>query len=359
MPSYPLVSILWLNYNSFPFINVVLESLQGIWNLDYPNYELIIVDNGSTDGSLRMIKNAIAKMKINSKIIELEMNLGFTGGNNVAYRARDPNSKYVVLLNNDAVPCPESLSKLVEVMENDKTLGSAQGVILNYDEKTIDTAGGFDSELLTSYLFLQGREPKVLKRETYVSHANGAYAIYRVESVKRAMSDNRRIFDNELFSLREDDFIGFKLWNAGFKVKSFPIISAKHMRGSSFKRIGDRGTYLYIRNWSLLNEILNSRYKKLIRFLICRYGLTLPISVLTHRRERASKDACLSIHMKTVQKAIIDGVKIGKKKKKSKGVINMYKAPVIKVSPYVAALGLTVPLSIVDNEIRKSLHTIL
>jgi hypothetical protein len=62
--------------------------------------------------------------------------------------------------------------------------------------------------------------------------------------------------------------------------------------------------------------------------------------------------------MKTVQKAIIDGVKIGKKKK-SKGVINMYKAPVIKVSPYVAALGLTVPLSIVDNEIRKSLHTIL
>jgi GT2 family glycosyltransferase len=358
MPNYPLVSILWLNYNSFPFINIVLESLQGIQNLDYPNYELIIVDNGSTDGSLKIIKNAIAKMKINSKIIELKMNLGFTGGNNVAYRAMDQNSKYVVLLNNDAVPYSESLRNLVEVMENDKTLGSAQGVILNYDEKTIDTAGGFESELLTSYLFLQGSEPKALKREMYVSHTNGAYAIYRVESIKKAMKDNRRIFDNELFSLREDDLIGFKLWNAGFKVKSLPVISAKHMRGSSFKRIGDRGVYLRIRNWLLLNEILNSRYKKLIRFLIFRYWLTLPISVLTHRRERACKDVSLSIHMKTVQKAIIDGVKIGKKKK-SKGVINMYKAPVIKVSPYVAALGLTVPLSIVDNEIRKSLHTIL
>jgi len=99
-------------------------------------------------------------MKINSKIIELKMNLGFTGGNNVAYRAIDQNSKYVVLLNNDAVPYSESLRNLVEVMENDKTLGSAQGVILNYDEKTIDTAGGFESELLTSYLFLQGSERK-------------------------------------------------------------------------------------------------------------------------------------------------------------------------------------------------------
>jgi len=61
MPNYPPVSILWLNYNSFPFINIVLESLQGIQNLDYPNYELIIVDNGSTDGSLKIIKMLLQK----------------------------------------------------------------------------------------------------------------------------------------------------------------------------------------------------------------------------------------------------------------------------------------------------------
>jgi hypothetical protein len=80
---------------------------------------------------------------------------------------------------------------------------------------------------------------------------------------------------------------------------------------------------------------------------------------MAQKRERANNDASLSIHMETVQKAIIDGVKIGKKKKKSNGVINMYKAPIVKVSPYVAALGLAVPLRIVHKEIRRSLHALL
>jgi GT2 family glycosyltransferase len=100
----PKASILWVNYNSSSFIDLVLESLQAVKDLDYPNYELIIVDNGSVDDSFNTIKEFINKSNIKSRLIRLDKNLGFTGGNNVAYAARDPNSKYIVLLNNDAVP---------------------------------------------------------------------------------------------------------------------------------------------------------------------------------------------------------------------------------------------------------------
>jgi len=81
----PLTSILWLNYNSKNIIGIVFESLQSIFELNYPNVELIVVDNGSTDGSFETIKEFIERRRpsdIRIKMARLERNLGFTGGVN-------------------------------------------------------------------------------------------------------------------------------------------------------------------------------------------------------------------------------------------------------------------------------------
>jgi len=355
----PLVSILWLNYNSAPFIGTPLESLERIRDLEYPNFELIVVDNGSTDKSFKTIEAALEKMDLQLKIIKLKRNLGFTGGNNVAYRARNPNSKYIVLLNNDAFPYPDGLSNLVESMENDKALGSAQGVILNHDGKTIDTAGGFDDELLSSYLFLRGREPKTLRREICISHANGAYAIYRVEAVEKVMGDNERILEDELFYTREDDLIGFRLWNAGFKVKAFPFIVGKHKRSSSSRRVGVNGMYMLFRNWSLLNEISNSRYRNLVRLLIMRCGFTSFTSLRVRRKGRINSEVSPSVFLRDFQKAVSNGREIGKKIKTRMGPIDIYKAPIIKVRPSVALPRLVIPQRFVNRDISKVLDKIL
>jgi len=332
------VSILWVNYNSLSFINLALESLQAIRDLDYPNYELIVVDNGSVDDSFDIIKKFVNENNIRSKLIRLHRNLGFTGGNNVAYAARDPNSKYVVLLNSDAVPRKNSLSQLVEIMENDKSLGAAQGVILNYDEKSIDTAGDFVSELLGTYTHLEGKPPNSLKKQVFTTSADAAYSIFRVETIEKLLNRNDKIFD-DLFACFDDHLLGLRIWNAGYKIKAFPIITAKHNRGSSFSKVRPLQLYLIIRNALIVNEISNSRYKSLIRLLILRQlakWIMAKLLGLIKNPEYKKMPTLLS-------KAFIEGIRIGRTKRWQAAKIDIYKAPVLKVEFASALLKIINP----------------
>ena len=138
---YPKVSIIWLNYNSMKILPLVLQSLESIASVDYPSdrFGLIVVDNGSTDGSFERVREFVERRSgLRTKIIKLDRNLGFTGGNNIGFMARDRESKYVLLLNNDAVLMQHGLKTLVEYAENFERLGGLQGVILQYGTRLID-----------------------------------------------------------------------------------------------------------------------------------------------------------------------------------------------------------------------------
>lgn len=126
----PLVSIIWVNYNSSRIMNVVKMSLSSIKKLNYSNYELIIVDNASTDGSFEQIKSYLNEIGLKAKLIRTKRNLGFTGGNNIGYLMRNTNSKYIVMLNNDEVVYHDSLTKMIQAMKKDPKCGALQGVIL-------------------------------------------------------------------------------------------------------------------------------------------------------------------------------------------------------------------------------------
>jgi GT2 family glycosyltransferase len=100
---------------------------------------------------LRSLEFLDRKASINKKVIRLEKNMGFTGGNNVGYKARDHESKYIALLNNDAVPFPDSLKNLVEYVETRKDVGAIQEVIIDMNTEKVDTAGDFLIDLLVAY----------------------------------------------------------------------------------------------------------------------------------------------------------------------------------------------------------------
>lgn len=350
----PTVSILWLNHNSSSFVNLAMESLNAVRKLEYSNCELIVVDNGSTDDSQITIKNFVEKINVSHKYMRLDKNLGFTGGNNVAYASRNAECKYVVLLNSDAVPQSGSLRKLVDAMEKDATLGAVQGVILDYNGRKIDTAGDFLSEILVTYPLFEGKRPDSLRKPVYITSADGAYSIYRVDAINKTMKQTNKMFDDFIFACYDDYSLGLRLWNSGFKVKTLPIITAKHKRGSSFRKVKPLLTYLYIRNWIILNEISNSRYRNLLRLL---YFKQLSASFISAIAKIKADPASLE-YSRILTRAVVDGMRIGSARKRLGERINLYKAPVLPIDASAALSGFAISLRLANMHAEKELQKI-
>jgi len=317
------VSIIWLNYNSSRIMPIVLESLESIANLDYlgDRYELIVVDNGSTDGSFEKIREFLErKNSLRKKIIKLNHNLGFTGGNNVGFRARDKESKYVLLLNNDAVLSQHGLKTLVEYAENFEDVAGLQGVVLVPGTRLIDTAGDFVSELLQTHPLGQYREyPWILKSPIYVTYTDGSCSLYKVKAISKCI-DNK-LFEEEFFGYGDDNVLGLMLWSCGYKLVAVPEAVASHFRGLTFGKKSTFSSYLIDRNRAALSVITNTRYKRVVLLHAARNAITSTL------REGALSLAGLKM------RALIDGLELGKRLRSRGLFIDIYRAPIIKIPP--------------------------
>ncbi len=333
----PKVSVLWVNYNGMHIREILLKSLQAIDCLNYENYELIAVDNGSNDGSYQLLRDQFEMMHCERRLIRLDRNLGFTGGNNVAYRASSPETKYVLLVNSDAVAYPDSLREIVERMEQDSAVGAAQGITVDYSTGTVDTAGEMVDEVLEVHSLFNGSPPSSVKSTMHITYANGAFAVYRVSSVRAAQGD--RLFD-EIFAYYDDNLLGLKLWNRGFKSLSFPVLAARHRRSSSFKRYSKAMIYLTIRNCLFLNEITNSRYRKLNRIFPLKFVL---------KRIRGNPFETFSISVKAAR----DGVLMGTKASSEEGMLDLYRAPIVRLEPSLALMRLALPGKLTKNLLER------
>jgi len=318
---WPKISIIWLNYNSSRILPIVLKSLDSIANLDYPSdkFELITVDNGSTDGSFKTIKEFLKKKSsLRKKIIRLNNNYGFSGGNNIGFMARDKESKYVLLLNNDAMLFQRSLKSLVEYAESYNVAG-VQGVILKWGAKFIDSAGGYINELLQTYALGGYHEyPWILRKPMYVTYVDGSCALYRVESVLKCLGD--KLFIDEFFGYYEDVALSLMMWNRGYRSVAIPEIVANHFRSLSFGR-GKKSvlsTYLYERNRFALSLITNTRYKYSI------FSHVLKGAMLSALR---TEKGLTQVRMR----ALYDGIKLGRKLRNRRNFIDIYKAPLVKI----------------------------
>jgi GT2 family glycosyltransferase len=135
--SKPNVIIIILNWNGCDDTLACLTSLN---NLDYPAYKVIVVDNGSVDDSIAVIRAAFPQVTY----VEAGTNLGFVGGNNLGLEyAHKMGAEYTLLLNNDTEVAPNFLQKLVEAAEEDPTVGVAGPMIYYHaTPKVIWSAGG-------------------------------------------------------------------------------------------------------------------------------------------------------------------------------------------------------------------------
>ena len=128
----PLISVIVLTWNGLHYLEACLQAL---WAQEYPAFEILVVDNGSVDGTPQWVAEHFPQVRL----ICNERNLGFSGGNNAGLRAAQ--GDLLVLLNNDTEVHPGWLSALAEAFA-DPTVGMV-GCKLLYPDGTIQHAGGF------------------------------------------------------------------------------------------------------------------------------------------------------------------------------------------------------------------------
>ena len=321
----PKITIIIVNYNSSRIMGIVEKSISGACNLDYDNYELVVVDNGSTDGSRDKIKEMLDKCPVSHKLIVLSRNYGFAAGNNIGFQARDPDSKYVALLNNDAAPHPESLRALVEQAEAEPELASVQGMITEWDAKRIDNMGFIVDELLYSHAIYRGYDPNMIRKPHYCTFTSGAYSLYSIEAIKKVNKSNK-IFSNIMFAYYDDKVLGMKFWANGYKVKAIPILAARHYGGGTFGKISPIRLYLITRSFIVLSRNLEKyRYKhvSLITYLIRQLAYAITAS--------SSSGTPIKANITAYTKAVIKGFRLGREVKDE---IDFSKVPSTNLSLY-------------------------
>lgn len=193
----PLISIIILNYNGRKYIRQCIES---VLESDYDNFELIVVDNNSTDKSIDIVR---AKFDDDHriKLIRNSKNLGFATGNNIG--VLHAKGEYLALLNVDTVVHPKWLRELIAVMEPDPTIGVSQPKILLLDNKSLfDSAGDYlDFYGLSFSRGGEWPEKDIGQYNTVhdIFSARGAALVTRKEIVQRI-----GLFDDDYFLDFED-----------------------------------------------------------------------------------------------------------------------------------------------------------
>src|SRR5690348_6564113 len=122
----PFVSIIIVNWNG---MNYMKECIDSLLNLSYSNYEIILVDNASSDGSVEFVEKNYPKVRV----IRNKENLGFAEGNNIGIR--ETKGELIALFNPDAVADKEWLSRLVSVLQSSENIGGVVGKIYYYGDK--------------------------------------------------------------------------------------------------------------------------------------------------------------------------------------------------------------------------------
>jgi Predicted glycosyltransferases len=260
----PKVIIIILNWNGKENTINCLEALK---LTTYPNYEIIVVDNGSTDGSIKYFKDHYPEIKL----VENKENLGFAEGNNVAIRevlARKE-TKYIALLNNDTIVEPDWLEKLVNALEHDKNIGSCQPKILSLSNPdTIDAVGIYVSKDGAAYQ--EGHNEKDLGqygKTTEVFGVCAGAALYRVK-----MLNQIGIFDKDFFAYYEDVDLAIRSRLFGWKSICVPQAVIYHIHSATLGNDSPFKKYLLERN-SYYYVFKSLPRKVIVRFLIWKARL--------------------------------------------------------------------------------------
>lgn len=218
----PSVAILTINYNSAPYIEGFLASLQAV---AYPNYRLVVVDNASSDGS----PEEISRLFPQAVLVRNGENLGVSGGHNVGIRyCLEQRFDYILFLNNDTVVSQDFLDRLVESAD-ERTMVAPKTYLYGQPGLLDDTVGDFDWWRGVWRGWLYGKpEPPGFERPREVSMASLCCLL-----VPAAVFGDVGLMDERFFMYYEDfDFVA-RAKAAGYRLRLNPVAVIHHRKAAS------------------------------------------------------------------------------------------------------------------------------
>lgn len=273
----PKVSVVILNWNGRRYLDDCLTSLEA---QNYPGFEVILVDNGSTDGSVEWVAGRFPQVQV----IRNETNVGFAAGNNQAIRASQ--AEFVVTLNNDTRVEPGWLAALVAAAEEDPAVGMCASKMLFAGRPGIINSTGINLDPVGIAWDRRGGELDD-GQETEPTEVFGpcaGAALYR-----RAMLDQIGLFDERFFAYMGDVDLAWRARLAGWcclyvpRARVYHVHSATAREGSPFKnRLLGRNKI-----WTIAKNYPTARLALYLP-LIMLYDLAAVLYALAVRRDISS-----------------------------------------------------------------------
>ncbi len=254
----PLVSIIIPHWNG---IETLSECIDSLLKTDFDSYEIIIVDNASTDGSQEWIRKNHPEIYL----LENSLNYGYAGGCNRGTEIAK--GSFLVFLNNDTVQEKNWLKYLLTCIQKDNNIAAVQPKILNYyEKKTFDYAGGSGGEMdIFCYPFARGRiflEQEV-DNQQYDNSTQCFWASGTAMMVKKDLFILAGKFEEIFFSHMEEIDLCWRLKAMGYQIWVEPKSIVFHKNAVSLPMHTHRKYYLNHRN-SLLMLFSNYPIKKIL-----------------------------------------------------------------------------------------------
>jgi len=273
MKPNPLLSVIIPNWNGRRFLQECIDSLKG---QTFEDFEILLVDNGSTDGSADFVEAQYGEF---IRVLRNKENLGFAGGNNIGIRKAK--GEYIVLLNNDTWADPRWLEELVKATQCAPSVGMWASKICSYSRRDrIEGAGEliyWDGLCRSRGQYEQDHGQYNVMEE--ILFPPGCGAMYR-----KSLFDGIGLFDEDFFAYADDSEIGIRARLAGWKGLFVPPAIVYHKNSGTAGQYSPLKAFYVERNrfWITIKYfpfplLLLSIYFTLYRFAFQAYG------ALTHR----------------------------------------------------------------------------
>ncbi len=292
---HPMVSIIVVNFNGNMVLIPCVESLLGT---SYPNFEVVVVDNGSTDGSITRLRRTVLDPRV--QIRELGKNLGPASARNLGCRESD--GPYVGFVHSDVQVEPHWLAPLVNVLEQSQLLAAVQAKSMLYDYRNrfdsmgviMDKHGCSTSLGKSSALHLEEPSAATHLSDFEVDHGqfDKLSDIFATTFVATVM--NRRVFDlvggfdPDFFGSLEDVDISWRIRLAGYAIAVSPNAIVYHRGGSVAKtrRYSDLSAQRFSKNRlsMLLKNYSFGSFLRNLPAIIGLYVMFLSYTLLLDRR---------------------------------------------------------------------------